>query len=160
MDSEKAEIYHEELVRQAQEGGRAAHHEKEMTLLEGLRAYPKAVGWSILFSTALVMEGYDTAILGGLTSFPAFQKAYGQLNPDGVSYNLTAAWQAGLGNGTAVGEIFGLFISGYLSDKIGFRKMMLLALASITAFIFIPFFSPNIIVLEVGEILCGIPWGV
>ncbi|KRZ98463.1 uncharacterized protein AC631_05779, partial [Debaryomyces fabryi] len=34
--------------------------EKEMPLLEGLKTYPKAAAWSIILSTALVMEGYDT----------------------------------------------------------------------------------------------------
>ncbi|KRZ98237.1 uncharacterized protein AC631_06003, partial [Debaryomyces fabryi] len=34
--------------------------EKEMSLLEGMKTYPKAAAWSIILSTALVMEGYDT----------------------------------------------------------------------------------------------------
>lgn len=38
----------------------AANEEKAMTLLEGLRTYPKAMGWSIALSTCIIMEGYDT----------------------------------------------------------------------------------------------------
>jgi MFS transporter, SP family, general alpha glucoside:H+ symporter len=150
-----------DVMARAHEASQASDTEKAMTLWQGLKAYPKAVGWSILLSTALVMEGYDTALLGGLTSFPAFQKKYGHPDPSGNGeYNLTAAWQAGLSNGTSAGEVLGLFFSGYLSDIIGYRKMMLLSLSMITAFIFIPFFAPNIIVLEVGEILCGVAWGI
>lgn len=149
-----------DVMARAHDASQAIEMEKAMTLWQGLKSYPKAVGWSILLSTALVMEGYDTALLGGLTSFPAFQKKYGHPNPQGNGYNLTAAWQAGLSNGTSVGEIFGLYMSGYVSDIIGYRKMMLLTLAMITVFIFIPFFAPTIVVLEVGEILCGVAWGV
>lgn len=36
---------------------------------------------------------------------------------------------------------------------------MIGALTFMTAVIFIPFFAPNIIVLEIGQILCGVPWG-
>jgi SP family general alpha glucoside:H+ symporter-like MFS transporter len=34
-----------------------------MSLLQGLRLYPKAVGWSVLISTLIVMEGYDVCLL-------------------------------------------------------------------------------------------------
>ena len=35
-----------------------------MKLLTALRLYPKAVFWSIVLSSALIMEGYDTAAVG------------------------------------------------------------------------------------------------
>ena len=167
MDSEKADkptVVHAERTNEQfaaiAQAGMAAEHEKTMSLWQGLKKYKKAVGWSVLLSSALVMEGFDTSLIGGLISFPAFQKKYGKPNPDGNGYNLTAPWQAGLSNGTLVGEIFGLFLSAYLVDKFGYRKIVLGGLAAICAFIFIPFFAPSIIVLEVGEILCGIAWGV
>lgn len=37
----------------------AEAREREMTIWQGLKTYPKAIGWSILFSTAIIMEGYD-----------------------------------------------------------------------------------------------------
>jgi SP family general alpha glucoside:H+ symporter-like MFS transporter len=54
----------------------------------------------------------------------------------------------------------GLLINGYLSERFGFRKTMLASLAFITATIFIPFFAPSIEVLQVGQVLMGIPWGI
>lgn len=36
----------------------ATEQEHRMSLWQGLRLYPKAVGWSVLLSTAIVMEGY------------------------------------------------------------------------------------------------------
>jgi SP family general alpha glucoside:H+ symporter-like MFS transporter len=35
----------------------ASDKEQKMTLLEGIRLYPKAIGWSLLISTCIVMEG-------------------------------------------------------------------------------------------------------
>ena len=35
-----------------------------MKLLTAFRLYPKAVLWSIVLSSALIMEGYDTAAVG------------------------------------------------------------------------------------------------
>lgn len=37
---------------------------------------------------------------------------------------------------------------------------MIVSLAMMIGFIFIPFFAPNVETLPLGEILCGIPWGV
>jgi hypothetical protein len=35
-----------------------------MTLMQGIRLYPKAIGWSIVISTCIAMEGYDLCLLG------------------------------------------------------------------------------------------------
>lgn len=43
-----------------QEANAATQKEHEMTLGRALKAYPKAIIWSILLSFAVVMEGYDT----------------------------------------------------------------------------------------------------
>lgn len=38
--------------------------EHSMTLIQGIKLYPKAVAWSILISTCIVMEGYDVSLVG------------------------------------------------------------------------------------------------
>ncbi|KAK9244375.1 general substrate transporter [Lipomyces tetrasporus] len=130
-----------------------------MTARQALKIYPKAVGWSILLSLVIVMEGYDTLLLGSFYAFPAFLKKFGELQPDG-SYEVPAPWQAGLSNGSQVGSITGLFIAGIASERFGYRKTLISALIAISAFIFIQFFAPNIQTLQVSYIFCGIPWGV
>lgn len=42
---------------------RATEKEHNMTLWQGIKLYPKAVGWSILISTCICMEGYDVCLL-------------------------------------------------------------------------------------------------
>ena len=69
-------------VTDAAAAGSAA--EKRMSIREGLRLYPKAIGWSMLLSTAIVMEGYDVVLLGSFFAFPQFQQKYGDLQPDGT----------------------------------------------------------------------------
>lgn len=138
----------------------ATEEEHNLTLLQGLKKYPKACFWSIALSSAIIMEGYDIVLIYSLFGQPAFQRTFGQYDAATGTYSLSAAWQAGLSNGTGIGTIIGAFLNGYLTHKFGYRKVMMMSLAAMVAFIFIPFFSPNLPVLLVGQILCGIPWGV
>jgi SP family general alpha glucoside:H+ symporter-like MFS transporter len=79
--------------------------EHDLTFYQALKLYPKGVFWSIAMSTAVVMEGYDTKLIGTLFAQPAFQKAYGKL-VRADSYQISAPWQAGLSNGSTVGLDF------------------------------------------------------
>jgi SP family general alpha glucoside:H+ symporter-like MFS transporter len=146
-----------DVVRAAQNQSDIEHN---MTLMEGFRTYPKAMAWSLALSTCIIMEGYDTIILGNFYGMPAFNRKYGTLDPATGKYSLSAPWQDGLSDGAGVGEILGLFISGWLADKFGYKRVLGSALIMVTCFIFINFFSVNLQMLLVGEILCGIPWGV
>lgn len=141
------------------EAGQATRREHELTLLPSLRLYPKAIAWSMFLSLAIIMEGYDMKLIGSLFAQPAFQEKYGQRLSDGT-HEISASWQAGLSNGASAGSIVGLLLNGYISEKFGFRWTMQVSLAFITAMIFIPFFAPSIQVLQVGQVLMGIPWGV
>ncbi|KAF3908014.1 hypothetical protein ABW21_db0200827 [Orbilia brochopaga] len=141
------------------DGGFATEQEVRMTLREGIKRYPYAIGWSMLLSCAIIMEGFDLVLIGNFFGYPEFNKKYGYQQADGT-YNISAKWQTSLSNATFVGEIIGLFINGIVSEKLGYRKTMIGALSLLTALIFIPFFAPNIEVLLVGAITLGIPWGV
>lgn len=130
-----------------------------MSLMQGIRLYPKAVAWSLLISTCIAMEGYDVCLLSSFYAFPQFNKKYGELTAGG-SYQVPARWQAGLSNGANVGEIIGLFINGYVSERFGYRYTVLICLTLVAAFTAIFFTAQNVQTLLVAEILCGIPWGV
>ncbi|EED14705.1 sugar transporter, putative [Talaromyces stipitatus ATCC 10500] len=138
---------------------RAVEAEHKMSLWQSLKTYPHAAGWSILLSTAIVMEGYDTTLISNLYAYESFQRTYGVKGADG-KYQLTAAWQSGLSNGALVGEILGLMLNGIIAERFGYRKSLIGALMLCIAFTFIIFFSASLPVLLVGEIFIGIPWGV
>lgn len=40
----------------------AIEEEHSMTLWSAVKSYPKAIGWSVLASTCIVMEGYDLVV--------------------------------------------------------------------------------------------------
>jgi SP family general alpha glucoside:H+ symporter-like MFS transporter len=145
------------LNRDAKVGAEA---EKHMSITQAFKLYPKAVAWSILLSTAIVMEGYDTLLLANFFALPQFNHKYGTYDATTGDYQISAAWRSGLTNGAGVGEILGLFATGIIQDRIGYRKTIMGALFLVICFIFITFFAVNLPMLLVGEILCGIPWGV
>lgn len=67
----------------------ATDKEQNMTLLQGIKLYPKAVAWSAFISLCIVMEGYDISLVNNFYAFPQFKKKYGELMPDG-KYQVTA----------------------------------------------------------------------
>ena len=105
------------------------------------------------------MHSYDTLLLGNFFAQPAFQRKYGVCRPDGKC-EIPSPWQSGLTNGSQVGSIIGLQLTGVAAERFGYRKTILVALVSLVAFIFIPFFAPSLTVLLIGQILQGLPWGV
>ncbi|KAH8890415.1 general alpha-glucoside permease [Thozetella sp. PMI_491] len=142
----------------AAEAERATAAEQNTGLWASVKLYPKAVGWSILLSTAIVMEGFDLVLLGSLLAYPPFQKKFGEPVGDGT-YQISADWQTGLNMGAQVGEILGLFAVGVIAERVGYRMTLIAALALVACFIFIVFFAQSLPQLLVGEILLGIPWG-
>jgi MFS transporter, SP family, general alpha glucoside:H+ symporter len=139
----------------------ATEEEKSMTVLEALRLYPRAVGWSVLFSTAIAMEGYDLALISAFNAYPTFQRKFGHpSHKKPGTYQISAPWQAGLSNGARVGEILGLLLNGYLAERFGMKKTMIGSLILLSGLLFIPFFAQNIETLQVATILLGFPWGV
>ncbi|THW05260.1 sugar porter family MFS transporter [Aureobasidium pullulans] len=141
----------------AAEAARATQCEISMTLSQGIKTYPKAIGWSVLLSTCIIMEGFDIVLINSLMALPAFQRRFGEPSPDG-GYQISAAWQSGLSNGALVGEVIGLLFIGYIVERVGYKKTMIGSLIALTGFIFIVFFAQSLPMLLVGEILMGIPW--
>ena len=145
-----------ELTIRAKDGTDLEHN---LSPWEAVKAYPMAIFWALLVSMCVIMEGYDTILIGNFYAYPTFAAKYGTHFPE-VGYQLTAAWQAGLGNASGVGAFFGVLLNGYLVGIYGQKRVLLGSLIVLSAFIFMTFFAPNIIVLTAGEVLCGLPWGV
>ena len=61
-----------DLARDAQ---LAADAEKPMSLWQGMKAYPKAVAWSIVISIATTMDGYDTGFLAALLGLVSYMQS-------------------------------------------------------------------------------------
>ena len=156
----KASVANPEFAALNNDAKAGADAEKNRSIMQSIRLYPKAAAWSILLSTAIIMEGYDTLLLANFFALPAFNNKFGKYDPVTKNYQISAAWKSGLTNGASVGEILGLFATGIIQDHIGYRKTLMGALSLVICFIFITFFAVDLPMLLAGEILCGIPWGV
>ncbi|KAK3182208.1 hypothetical protein K4F52_006577 [Lecanicillium sp. MT-2017a] len=133
--------------------------ETTMSLWEALKLYPMASMWSILISFAVVMEGYDIVLVGSFFAYPQFLRRFGVDDGSG-DIQIPAPWQAGLGNGGAVGQIVGLLINGWAAERYGYRVVMTASLIATIAFIFLFFFAQNLQMLLAAKILIGVPLGV
>ncbi|KUJ23730.1 general substrate transporter [Mollisia scopiformis] len=138
----------------------ATENEHNLSFREAFRRYPTAAFWAIAISFTIVMEGYDTILMGNFYAYPAFRRKYGTYYPDLGEWEIDASWQAALGDAATCGSFVGLLINGYVTEKFGHRHVIMAALVVMSAFIFLPFFAPNIQVLLAGQVLCGIPWGI
>ncbi|KAF3384211.1 Maltose permease MAL61 [Talaromyces pinophilus] len=140
-----------------------AEAERSMNFWTAVRLYRKAILYSCCISLAVIMEGYDTYLIGNLYGMPAFAKRYGVSAGfvDGVeTFQISAAWQSALSNGNQIGSIIGLMVHGIITEWIGFKKTMFVSLAALSAFICLLFFAQRVEMILVGYILCGIPWGI
>ena len=73
----KASVAVDNFAQLSSEARDATEKEHRMGFIRAIKLYPKAAGWSILLSTSIVMEGYDTLLLGNLYGFPAFTQKFG-----------------------------------------------------------------------------------
>ncbi|OAQ77974.1 MFS transporter, SP family, general alpha glucoside:H+ symporter [Purpureocillium lilacinum] len=155
-ESGEPEVAQRDLIAGIEE---VTNKDHDLTVIQAFKVYLKAIAWSAVLSAALIMDGYDFKLFGLLVAQPAFNEKYGNLQPDGT-YQISAAWQSGLTNGSNIGQMVGLYLAGYLSDKLGFRRSMMITLLVIPFIIFLQFFAPSLAVLEVGQVLLGIPLGI
>lgn len=98
--------------------------------------------------------------MGNFWAYPTFQKKFGNYYGEEIGWVVSGPWQVGLGNASVVGTIIGGFINGWATAKYGYRLVMIISMFFMNAFVFIVFFAPNAPVLCVGQILCGVTWGV
>jgi MFS transporter, SP family, general alpha glucoside:H+ symporter len=49
-----------------------ASQEKDMTIWQAVQANPMAIFWSLVISTCVIMEGYDTNLLGNFYAYREF----------------------------------------------------------------------------------------
>jgi len=80
----------------------AIANERQLSFRDTLRLWPKAIMFSFVISLAVIMEGYDTNLLGNFYAFPEFKNRFGdQVDPEGGML-VSARWQTILSNSTQV----------------------------------------------------------
>jgi SP family general alpha glucoside:H+ symporter-like MFS transporter len=130
-------------------------NEHATTVRRALRAYPYAALWSLAVSMSIIMEGYDTNLIGNFYGYPAFAKQFGRYDTATDSYQVSGSWQLALGCGPSAGALVGATLNGYLVQRFGFRSVFMGTLIAMNAFIFIDFFGKSVALQTVGQVLCG-----
>ncbi|CVL02507.1 uncharacterized protein FMAN_00028 [Fusarium mangiferae] len=125
--------------------------DRQLTIWQALKKYKKAVLWSTLLSTALIMEGYDIVIINGFFGQPQFAEKFGEYNPMTGRKEITAAWQSGLSNSALVGELAGLVCNFFATDRFGCRLTYCFFMVWLTCAIFISVFALSLSVLAYRE---------
>ncbi|KAL4727968.1 hypothetical protein ACLX1H_004673 [Fusarium chlamydosporum] len=121
--------------------------------------YWPAVTFSMLLSVALVMEGMDVGLINNFFAHPAYLERFGWPDADGKQH-ISTKWQGAIGAGNNCGSILGLLLNGFLQQRFGSRRVYMFAMALMACTIFVLFFAVNVEMLLVGNLLCGIPWGI
>jgi SP family general alpha glucoside:H+ symporter-like MFS transporter len=57
---------------------KASDSEHSMSLIQGVKLYPKAIMWSVIISTCIAMEGYDVALVNNFYAFEPFRRQFGE----------------------------------------------------------------------------------
>jgi sugar porter (SP) family MFS transporter len=141
-----------------QAANEATEVEHSLTVKEAFKTYPMAVVWSALFCLCVVMDGYDSGLITNLYGLPSFQRKYGI--PFQGGYIIPAAWQTAFAMSSPVGRVVGGGIQGVVAEMFGRKRTLIGCLVLLTGFIFLTFFAQSNAVLMVGEMLCGIIWGI
>lgn len=138
---------------------KASDDESKLSRKELFSRYRPAVMYSALLSLALVMEGMDVGLVNNFFGQDAYIRKFGWPDANGKQH-ISSTWQAAIGNGNNLGSIIGLLLNGYLQSRFGSRRVYMGAMAMMACTIFVLFFAVNVQMLLVGNILCGIPWGI
>ncbi|TGJ88069.1 hypothetical protein E0Z10_g681 [Xylaria hypoxylon] len=142
------------------EAKQATDDEHTQTFFQALRENRKAVMWSVLISMTIIMEGYDTILIGNFFAYPEFNKKFGSYYGPEKGYQVGGPWQTGLNQASTAGAIVGGLLNGYIASRWGYRWVMIGSLGVLNFFILIVFLANSIEVLLVGQVLCGLSWGV
>lgn len=130
--------------------------ERRMSFASGCRMYPRAILWSVVLSLTIVMIAYDKMIVGSSFGTPAFQRGFGSPVPGSEDkYELSAPWQAALTNAATATETIALLLNGILTDKYGYKKVVIGALVFMNLTVVATFFSSTRELLLVSQILSG-----
>ncbi|KAJ9104043.1 hypothetical protein QFC19_004177 [Naganishia cerealis] len=145
----------------AQDAQEATDKEQKMSLREGIRLYPRAIMWSetSVSSQSHLMAQCFATYRDILDAFPQFNKRFGVLGPDGT-YQVPARWQSGLSNAANCGEILGLALNGLITERLGYKKVVLGSLLLLACLVAVSVTATRVEQLLVYYLIAGIPWGI
>ncbi|KAI7971083.1 hypothetical protein EIK77_007199 [Talaromyces pinophilus] len=145
--------YTEDAVWQAEQSQLYTQTQHALSFWEAVRLYRPAVLWSIVINVAVVLKGFDGALVGSIVGLDPFKEQFGYLYND--EYVVSAAWNGAFNYANSIGGVIGALFSGWVYDRFG-PKVTLTACSVLSiAFIFMEFFAKTPAVLFLGELFNG-----
>lgn len=119
-------MYLEEMVTNgtSQQYLQPDHH--EIPLRKAIRQYSKIMAYLFSMTTAVVLWGYDSVIVGSITALSAFQRDFGVWDNDENDWIIPAVWLSLWSSMGPVGQVCGALGSGFLQDRLGRRINLLI----------------------------------
>jgi MFS transporter, SP family, general alpha glucoside:H+ symporter len=142
----------------AEVAAEATNFEHELAVRDALRIYWRGVVFAVIITLTIIMRVYDIVIINSFFALPAFRNKFG-VEVEGSGHQITAPWQAALGNASLVGQVIGAFLVAYPMEWFGRKRTLIFSLIGTSAFTFMQFFAPSIEVLTASEYLSGVIWG-
>lgn len=72
----KMSVTNPDLFSEFEEAKKATDSEHSLSVSDSLKLYRKAIMFSLVLSTAVIMEGYDLSLMGSFLGFTPFEERY------------------------------------------------------------------------------------
>ncbi|PNP81436.1 hypothetical protein FNYG_05242 [Fusarium nygamai] len=113
-----------------EEAQAANAYEHALTVRQALKSYPWAVAWSLVGSLSIIMEGYDTILIGSLYAYPTYARRFREYQNATKTYQIPTRWQSAIGSGPQAGAIIGAISDGFIIQRFGYRPAFLLGVVA------------------------------
>jgi sugar porter (SP) family MFS transporter len=125
----------------------------ELGFWKAVKLYRPAVLWCLVINIAVVLKGFDGALVGSIVGLTPFMKQFGYIYNG--EYVISAAWNGAFNYANSIGGILGSLSSGWVYDRLGPKVTLAVCSALSIAFIFMEFFATTPVVLFLGELFNG-----
>ncbi|RAK97553.1 MFS alpha-glucoside transporter [Aspergillus ibericus CBS 121593] len=147
------EVIDAERINDAEKSLAHARFEHGLGFWKACQFYRPALLWSCFVNLAVILCGFDGALIGSLVGLTPFVRTYGRL-VDG-QYAVAPSWLSAFNYASYIGSVPGSLIAGIAYDKAGPRVTLAAASIGSIGSIFLQFFSEGPALLFVGEMLNG-----
>jgi SP family general alpha glucoside:H+ symporter-like MFS transporter len=141
----------------------AAKVERDMTIWQSIIVFRWGVICAVLLALACVMEGYSLVLVTSFFEVDQFRHDYNKsctLGQD-QTCELPASWQIMLVDIPMLGQMIGITLNGWATDRYGYRWTFIVAVIAAGLFNFLNFFSSgSLLLFLLGQTFTGIPYGV
>jgi MFS transporter, SP family, general alpha glucoside:H+ symporter len=122
--------------------------------------YRAAVGWSIAFSSMMIIEYYTNAMATMYFAFPQFVGDNGEYNEAAGQKEVNWLWMFLFGFLNIIGCIVGSIFNGWFSEAYGQKRAAILGLLFLDGCIFLGFFKYDIKTFCAANALIGVSFGI